>query len=151
MTGTKPSSRPKRIMGCSCSTCPFCIGRPGWMWISATFQSSAQLSILREVNSGPLSERTFSGRPRSPINRSSTRVTRPLPRLVSASSARHSRVYASTTLRIRTIRPVARPSTMKSIAHSWLEPVSRGSAMRSRTRRLRLLRRTIRRSSTYSR
>ena len=50
------------------------------------------------------------------------------PRLVSASSARHSRVYASTTLRMRTIRPVARPSTMKSIAHSWFGPVSRGSA-----------------------
>ena len=35
-----------------------------------------------------------------------------------ASSARHSRVYASTTLRMRTILPVAKPSTLKSIAHS---------------------------------
>ena len=83
--------------------------------------------MRREVNSGPLSERTFSGRPRSSISRSSTRVTRPLPRLVSASSARHSRVYASTTLRMRTILPVARPSTMKSIAHSWLGRIRRGS------------------------
>ena len=39
---------------------------------------------------GPLSERTFSGLPRSPSSRSSTRVTRPLPRLVSASSTRFS-------------------------------------------------------------
>ncbi len=30
----------------------------------------------------------------------------------------HSRVYASTTLRMRTMRPFASPSTMKSIAHS---------------------------------
>jgi hypothetical protein len=55
-------------------------------------QSSAQPSMRREVNSGPLSERRFSGQPRSPISRSSTRVTRPDPRQVSASSARHSRV-----------------------------------------------------------
>jgi hypothetical protein len=62
-----------------------------WMCTSPTFQSSDQASIRREVNSGPLSERRFSGRPRSPISRSSTRVTRPMPRLVSASSATHPR------------------------------------------------------------
>ena len=47
--------------------------------------------MRREVNSGPLSERTCSGRPRSAIAASSTRVTRPEPRLKSASSAMHSR------------------------------------------------------------
>ena len=45
------------------STWPFCMGRPGWMWTSLTFQPSAQASMRREVNSGPLSERTLSGRP----------------------------------------------------------------------------------------
>jgi hypothetical protein len=95
--------------------------------------------MRREVNSGPLSERTFSGRPRSSISRSSTRVTRPEPRLVSASSARHSRVYTWTTLRMRTIRPVANPSTMKSIAHSWFGPISRGSAARIAHQTLALL------------
>jgi hypothetical protein len=52
---------------------------------------------------------------------------------------------------MRTMRPFASPSTMKSIAHSWLARTSRGSAAQSRTKRLRLLRRTISRSSTYSR
>jgi hypothetical protein len=74
------------------STCPFCIGLPGWMWIRLILRSSAEPSMRRDVNSGPLSERTLSGRPRCSISRSSARVTRPLPRLVSASSARHSRV-----------------------------------------------------------
>jgi hypothetical protein len=36
-----------------------------------------QPSMRREVNPGPLSERRFSGLPRSPISRSSTLVTRP--------------------------------------------------------------------------
>ena len=91
------------------------------------------------------------GRPRSSISRSSTRVTRSEPRLVSSSSARYSRVYALTTLRIRTIRPVAKPSTMKPIAHSWLGRTSRGSSARSRTSLLRLRRRTASPSSAYSR
>ena len=44
---------------------------------------------------------------------------------------------------MRTTLPVARPSTMKSIAHSWLGRIRRfGSNARSRTRRLRLRRRT---------
>jgi len=49
------------------------------------------------------------------------------------------------------MRPFARPSTMKSIAHSWLARTSHGSAARSRTRRLRLRRRTASPSSAYSR
>ena len=70
-----------------------------WKLSTSRSHRAARLDVV--------SERTFSGRPRSAITRSSTRVTRPDPRLVSASSARHSRVYASTTLRMRTIRPVA--------------------------------------------
>jgi len=65
------------------------------MWTIVILRSSAQPSIRREVNSSPLSDRTLSGWPRSSISRSSTRVTRPLLRLVSASSARHSRVPPS--------------------------------------------------------
>ena len=59
------------------------------------------------------------------------RVTRPEPSQFSASRATHSRVYASTTVRMRTIRPVASPSSTKSIAHSWFGPLSRGSTARS--------------------
>ncbi len=79
------------------------------------------------------------------------RVTRPLPRLTSASSTRHSRVKASTTLRMRTVRPFASPSTMKSIAHSWFILTSLDTANGSRTRRLRFLRLTASPSSAYSR
>jgi hypothetical protein len=43
---------------------PFCIGRPGWMWIRPTLKSSAQPITRREVESDPLSERTLSGQPR---------------------------------------------------------------------------------------
>lgn len=46
------------------------------MWTRPIFRSLAQPSLRREVTSGPLSERTFSGSPRSSIRRSSTRVTR---------------------------------------------------------------------------
>jgi hypothetical protein len=44
-----------------------------------------------------------------PGTRSCTRVTRPLPRLVSDSRARHSRVYGSTTLRMCSTRPRRTP------------------------------------------
>jgi hypothetical protein len=94
---------------------------------------------------------TLSGSPRCSISRSSSRVTRPLPRLVSASSTRHSRVNASTTLRMRIMRPFANPSTMKSIAHSWFARIRRGSINCSRTSRLRQRRRTAKPCSTYSR
>ena len=56
----------------------------------------AHPSMRREVNSGPLSERTLSGLPRSPISRFSTRVTRPLPRLVSAATHDNSGCHAKT-------------------------------------------------------
>ena len=46
--------------------------------------------------------------------------------MVSVSGARHSRVNASTTLGIGIIHPVARSSTMKSFAHSWLGRIGRG-------------------------
>lgn len=45
----------------------------------------------------------------------------------------HSLVYASTTLRTRTMRPVASPSTMKSIADSWLVRTSRAAHTGSST------------------
>ncbi len=57
----------------------------------------------------------------------------------------------STTLKMRTMRPFASPSTMKSIAHSWLARVSRGSAAGPRINRFRLRRRTAKPSSLYSR
>ena len=45
------------------STWAFCIGLPGWMWIRLILRSSAQPSMRRDVNSGPLSERRLSGWP----------------------------------------------------------------------------------------
>jgi hypothetical protein len=106
------------------STWPFCIGRSGWMCTGTSFQSSAQPIMRREVNSGPLSERRFSGRPRSAITRSRTRVKRPLPRLVSASSAKAlARVRIDHAQDAHHPRGRWRPSTMKSIAHSWFGPV----------------------------
>ena len=49
---------------------------------------------------------------------SSTRVTRRLPMLLSTSSARHSRVYGSTTLSARNFLPLSAASCTKSSAHS---------------------------------
>jgi hypothetical protein len=77
------------------------------------FTFFAQPSMRGNVNSGPLSERRFSGCRRFSISQSKARVTRPLPRLVSAFNTRHSLVKASTTLRMRTMRPFASPSTSR--------------------------------------
>ena len=73
--------------------------------------------MRREQKPRPLSEPSTSGRPCSSISRSRKRVTRPELSPESASSARYLRVYASTTLRMHTILPVASLST-GSIAHS---------------------------------
>ena len=109
---------------------------------SLTFQSSAQASIRREVNpdSGCPSARSPGGHARrSPVPAPVSRDRYPGWCRPPAPDTRG--VHTSTTLRIRTIRPVARPSTMKSIAHSWLGPGS--AAVRSLVRapaRLRPLR-----------
>ena len=60
-----------------------------------------QARKCRLVSSGPLSHRIACGVPRSATIPSNTRVTRRLAKLVSTSNARHSRVYASTTLSTR--------------------------------------------------
>ena len=54
------------------------------------------------VSSVPLSETHMAGRPRAAMRASSSRTTRKPGRDVSATSARHSRVKSSTTVRIRT-------------------------------------------------
>jgi hypothetical protein len=75
--------------------------------------------MRREVNSGPLSKRSFSGLPRSPIIRLRTLVTRcPGSNRPSGSLGRG---------RIDHVQDahdpqVARPSMMKSIAHSLVGP-----------------------------
>jgi hypothetical protein len=61
------------------STCPFGIGLPGSIWSRPIFQSSAQPIMRREVNSGPLSERTCSGRRalQSPLPAPASRALNP--------------------------------------------------------------------------
>src|SRR6185437_2600834 len=63
--------------------------------------------------------------------------------LVATSSARHSRVYGSTTLSARNFRPLAAASCTKSSAHSWFAPLNAGRADPVRSSRLRVLRRIV--------
>src|SRR5579885_1827495 len=75
------------------------------MCTNAIFRSMHHARKCRLVISGPLSQRIASGLPRSATIPSNTRVTRRLAKLVSVSSAKHSRVHASTTLNTRIARP----------------------------------------------
>jgi hypothetical protein len=84
----------------------------------AIFRSMHQASKCREVSSGPLSIRRAFGTPRWAMTSSRARVTRRLANDVSVSRARHSRVKLSTTLKIRTARPVPSASLTKSKDHS---------------------------------
>lgn len=77
-----------------------------------------QMSTEGDVSSLPLSIRRRYGRPRSAIIGSGTRVTRGLAKLVSTSSASHSRVKVSTTPSTRTARPLANRSCTKCNDHS---------------------------------
>src|SRR6185437_3699339 len=71
--------------------------------------------------------------------------------LVATSSARHSRVYGSTTLSARNFRPLAAASCTKSSAHSWFAPLNAGRADPVRSSRLRVLRRIVNPASRYTR
>jgi hypothetical protein len=142
------------------STYPFCIGRPGSMCTNSIFRSTAHARICRDVNSGPLSHRIASGTPRSATPRSATprsatirsssRVTRRLAKLVSTSSARHSRVYTSSTLNTRNFLPLSAASCTKSNAHSWFAPVTAGRTKPARSNRFLLRRRISNPASRYT-
>ncbi len=93
------------------------------MWTNSICRSMHHARKCRLVSSGPLSQRIACGNPRFAMIPSSTRVTRRLAKLVSTSKAKHSRVYASTTLSTRIARPQATASCAKSSAHSWLAGV----------------------------
>src|SRR2546428_679145 len=82
-------------------------------------RSTPHARKCRLVSSGPLSQRIAKGCPRSATIASNTRVTLRLAKLVSTSKAKHSRVYASTTLSTRIARPQSTASCTKSSAHSW--------------------------------
>ena len=94
---------------------------PASEWSDArTIQRRKDVRVSDHPDSGPLSQRITSGVPRWLMIHSSTRVTRRLDNPVSTSIAGHSGVKMSTTVSMRTSRPVANPSATKSMAHSWL-------------------------------
>ena len=105
----------------------------------------------RRVSSGPLSQRIACGCPRSATMASNTRVTLRLAKLVSTSKAKHSRVYASTTLNTRIARPHSTASCRKSSAHSWLAEVRATSGFPSRTQCFRFFHRIINPAAWYTR
>ena len=67
------------------------------------------------ASSVPLSHTHVAGRPREAIRVWSSRTTRKASNKVSGTSARHSRVESSTTVRMRKRRPLASVSATKSI------------------------------------
>src|SRR6266403_1636364 len=133
------------------STYAFCTGRPGSMCTKSIFRSIPHARKCRDVNSGPLSHRIASGTPRSATIRSNSRVTRRLAKLVSTSSANHSRVYTSITLSTRNFLPLSAASCTKSSAHSWFAPVTAARTTPTRSNRFLLFRRIIRPASRYTR
>jgi hypothetical protein len=86
-------------------------------------RSSHHARNCRLANSGRLSYLIVCGCPRPTAICSSTHVTLRLAELVSTSKAKHFRVYASSTLSTRIVRPQASASCTKSGAHCWFAAV----------------------------
>ena len=95
------------------STYAFCTGLPGSMCTNSIFRSSPQARKWRDVNSGPLSQRSASGLPRSTTTFSNSRVTRRLAKLLSTSRSKHSLAYTSIMLSTRNFLP--RPLSRRSL------------------------------------
>ena len=74
------------------------------------------------VNSVPLSETIVPGLPPSDMTQPSSRVTRSPDSDVSATNARFSRVWSSTTARIRNLRPSVSASDTTSKLQRWFGP-----------------------------
>src|ERR1700761_2880997 len=89
-------------------------------------QETCTYAFKKLLAFSPLSDFRNSGRPRRSMTLCKILVTRWLGILVSVSSAKHSRVKASTTLNTLSRRPLAVTSLAKSIAHSWLGAESVG-------------------------
>jgi hypothetical protein len=96
------------------SAAPFCQGLPGSINAVSMPWSTIHLSSARDTNSGPLSERRWSGAPRSLTSRDSTSITRPERRRPSTSMARPSLVHSSLTVRHLSFWPLAHQSNTKS-------------------------------------
>src|ERR1700684_646289 len=77
------------------------------------------------TNSGPLSERMFSGIPRNSITSASASITSYLPSLLATRIARHSRVYSSISVNIRNILPSCVIALTKSYPHTWFARADR--------------------------
>src|SRR6266576_495092 len=75
--------------------------------------------MAHEVSSVPLSLTTMQGLPRVSTTRSSSRATRMPERELSTTSARHSRLKSSTTVRMRNLRLQASASNTKSSDQRW--------------------------------
>src|SRR4029077_10118064 len=105
------------------SVAPFCQGLPGSINAVAMPWSTIHFSKARETNSGPLSERKYSGAPRSDTSRDNTSITRPERMRPSTSIARPSFVHSSVTVRHLSCWPLSHQSNTKSYDHTWLAPV----------------------------
>jgi len=68
----------------------------------------------RATNSGPLSERKYSGIPRTTITSASVSITSLLPSLRATRIARHSRVYSSISVSSRRLLPSCVTALTKS-------------------------------------
>jgi hypothetical protein len=135
------------------STCALSVGFPGRLKSRVTWFQYAQWSRAFDVNSVPLSTEICCGSFRSRPAFVRIPATSSPRKLILASSATHSRVCTSTTVRIRTVRPPESTSCTKSIAHRWSGPLSVGRFSRRATllRRFGFFRRNVSRSSEYSR
>ena len=80
------------------------------MYNGATFDRLSQARTAEQTNSGPLSQRTCAGTPRSAINAFNTDTTSAPVMRRCASIIRHSRVNSSITL--KTLMPL--PSAVRS-------------------------------------
>ena len=95
--------------------------------------SAHQVVNTSPRNSGPLSVRSTSGKPRSAASCSNTRTRRALGSEVSISMARASRVQSSRTLKVRNRTPWYRASFIKSADHTELGCDGTISGIGSRT------------------
>ena len=103
---------------------PFCHGLPSSIWRVFTFWSPSNLLSCFSMNSEPLSLRIYSAVPYFPINQAMTLWTfRALMRR-STWIHRHSRVYSSITVSIRSLPPLIVLSWMKSHVQTWLRWVA---------------------------
>ena len=98
------------------------MGVPGLINFRSMPCCSAQSAKAIEMNFGPLSMRSLTGKPRQAMTRSRTRMTLGAGRFRLVSTANTSRLKSSTTLKVRNRRPQNKLSLMKSMDQHQLAP-----------------------------